>query len=545
MTFKNFLYSGFDFTDEEAEIRSKFVLMNSMTSIVIIALFIVTVFLYLKGENQLAAGGLFFVLLGFYLLYALRNKKHKSKELNESEKQRINTPNRIDNDEVQENEEDLLEQKVLFEHLANHDVLTGLPNRKFFLDRLEESIEKARRNSAEFAVFFIDLDHFKEINDTMGHQVGDEVLKIVSERLQNQLRNTDCVARLGGDEFTILLEELKEVYDADKFANKLTAVLREPILINNREHCVTSSIGIGIFPNDGSDAETLLKCADVAMYGAKHNGRNAHQFYTQDMTDAAYERLMLETGFQRAMEKEEFVLHYHPLINSLTGQLIGLEALIRWEHPEMGMLFPVKFLPFVESTGSIIPLGEWVLHTVATQMVEWQKRGFNPGVVSVNISVKQLSTKGFIAMLEEVLRETKCNPKWIELEIMEDYPMQNPDLSIELLQRIKKIGVTLAMDDFGTGYTSLSYLKQLPIDKLKIDKSFIKNIPGNPEDEKLVKTIISMADNLGLEVLGEGVETREQKLFLQEAGCNNIQGYLYGKPMSAKEVTRMFERETS
>ncbi|MEA3418058.1 MAG: EAL domain-containing protein, partial [Campylobacterota bacterium] len=541
----NFLQSGFDFTDEEAEIRSKFVLMNSMVSIGIVAMFIFILFLFLNGESRFAAAGSFFVFFGLYLLYALRRTDYELKDMKKSEKQKSTKPDRTDNHEMHEDTEDLIEKKAHFEHLANHDALTGLPNRKFFLDRLEDSIDKAKRSNAEFAVFFIDLDHFKEINDTMGHQVGDEVLRIVSERLQNQLRTTDCVARLGGDEFTILLEELKEIYDAEKFASKLTAVLREPILINNHEHCVTSSIGIGIYPNDGSDAETLLKCADTAMYGAKHSGRNAHQFYTKDMTEAAYERLMMETGFQRALEKEEFVLYYHPLINSQTGQLIGLEALIRWEHPEMGMMLPMRFLPFVESTGLIIPLGEWVLRTAAMQMVEWQKKGFNPGLVSINVSVKQLSTKGFVTMLEKVLHKTKCNPKWIELEIMEDYPMQNPDLSIELLQKIKKVGVGVSLDDFGTGYTSLAYLKHLPIDKLKIDKSFISNIPGNSEDEKLVKTIISMAKNLGLDVLGEGVETKEQKLFLQEAGCNNIQGYLYGKPMSVREVTRMFERKIS
>jgi EAL domain-containing protein (putative c-di-GMP-specific phosphodiesterase class I) len=350
------------------------------------------------------------------------------------------------------------------------------------------------------------------------------VLKIVADRLHQELRALDSIARLGGDEFTILVEELSNVYNAEDVAQKLIQVLKEPISVKGYKFYITNSIGISIYPHDGEDADVLLESADAAMYGAKRDGGNMHQYHTREMTEQAYERVMLESSMRQALKNEEFLLYYQPKINTETGDLVGLEALVRWQQPEMGVVFPVSFMPLVEATGLIIPLGEWVLHTAASQMSAWQKKGFDPGHIAVNLSAKQLRDESIVTMVENVLRETECKPEWIELEITETYTMKYPDQSIKLLKRIKEIGVGLAIDDFGTGFSSLSYLKRLPVDTLKIDRSFISDIPGNQENEKLVKTIVSMAENLGLGVLAEGVETEEQKDFLQQRGCHIIQG---------------------
>ena len=439
------------------------------------------------------------------------------------------------------NSEKLKEKNDALEHLAYHDILTGLPNRALFYDRIKHAIDKAKRNKTEFAILFLDIDRFKEINDSFGHQIGDEVLKVVAERLHKELRALDSIARLGGDEFTVLVEDLSSVYSAEDIAQKLIQVLREPISVKGYKFYITNSIGISVYPHDGEEAELLLESADAAMYGAKRDGGNMHQYHTREMTELAYERVMLETSIRQAVKNDEFILHYQPQINTQTGELIGLEALVRWQQPEVGVVFPISFMPLVEATGLIVSLGEWVLHTAATQMTAWQDKGFDPGYIAVNLSAKQLRDESIVTMIGHVLRETECKPEWIELEITEAYTMKYPDQSIKLLGRIKEIGVGLAIDDFGTGFSSLSNLKRLPIDKLKIDRSFVQDIPGNQENETIVKTIISMSENLGLEILAEGVETEEQKHFLLQNGCFNAQGYLYAKPMSAEDIVEMFK----
>ncbi|MEA3418059.1 MAG: EAL domain-containing protein [Campylobacterota bacterium] len=647
----NFLYSGFDFDDREYELRSKFILLNSVVSIGLLVISLLTVFLWWNGKIDLAVVNGLFIVLNVYLLYALRRSENAYKKViplillngilwiaisltafpdeqirvawflimimfsyylgayrlgisatalsmlalfsvvyfvdtsfnsytltlavtmmiltalfsnlyekrnkhareillrmndNAQEMIKSKTEKSLDlyknsTQELIRKSEKLKEQKEVFEHLAYHDILTGLPNRTLFHDRIEHAVEKAKRNKTEFAVLFLDIDRFKEINDTFGHQIGDGVLRIVADRLHEELRALDSIARLGGDEFTVLVEDLNNIYSTEDIAQKLIQVLKDPIEVKGYKFYITNSIGISIYPHDGEDAEVLLESADSAMYAAKRDGGNMHQYHTREMTEQAYERVMLESSIRQAVNNEEFVLHYQPQINTQTGELIGVEALVRWQQPEMGVVFPVSFMPLVEATGLIISLGEWVLHTAATQMTAWQKKGFDPGHIAVNLSVKQLRDESIIAMIENVLRETECKPEWIEFEITESYTMKNPDQSIKLLKRIKEIGVGLAIDDFGTGFSSLSYLKRLPVDMLKIDRSFISDIPGNHENEKLVKTIISMSENLGLEVLAEGVETEEQKLFLQQKGCSNIQGYLYAKPMSADEIAEMFK----
>jgi len=433
----------------------------------------------------------------------------------------------------------LKNQKAVFEHLAHHDTLTGLPNRILFRDRLEHAIDIAKRDDTKLAVLFMDLDHFKEINDSLGHQLGDEVLQITAERLQKVLRGSDSIARLGGDEFTVLIENIGKGTEIETIAQKLIQAVKESITVQNHKLYLTVSIGISIYPHDGEDAETLLKNADAAMYSAKQNGRNTYNYFAKEMADQALKRVMIESSIRRALDRGEFVLYYQPQINSKTGILNGLEALIRWNHPEMGVVLPAEFIPLAEATDLIIPLGEWVLYTAAAQAVVWHQNGLEPGRISINLSVKQLRHKSIVPMIQNILKKTKCKPDWLELEITESYTMQNPNQSIKLLKRIRNIGLSLALDDFGTGYSSLSYLKRLPIDKLKIDKSFIDDIPGRKEDEAIVNTIISIAKSMALDVVAEGVETDEQKILLQQAGCNNIQGYLYERPMPVDEITRI------
>ncbi|HFS82451.1 MAG TPA: EAL domain-containing protein, partial [Epsilonproteobacteria bacterium] len=443
------------------------------------------------------------------------------------------------NQKIFEGAQKLKKQKAVFEHLAHHDTLTGLPNRVLFRDRLEHAIDIAKRDSTKLTVLFMDLDHFKEINDSLGHQLGDEVLQITAERLQKVLRGSDSIARLGGDEFTVLIEDINKGTEIETIAQKLIQAVKESITVQNHKLYLTASIGISIYPHDGEDAETLLKNADAAMYSAKQNGRNTYHYFAKEMTDRALKRVMIESSIRRALDKGEFVLYYQPQINSKTGRLNGLEALIRWNHPDMGVVLPSEFIPLAEATDLIIPLGEWVLYTAAAQAVAWHQNGQEPGRISINLSVKQLRHKSIVPMIQNILRETKCKPNWLELEITESYTMQNPNQSIKLLKRIRNIGLSLALDDFGTGYSSLSYLKRLPIAKLKIDKSFIDDIPGSKEDEAIVHTIISIAKSMALDVVAEGVETDEQKLLLQQAGCSNIQGYLYERPMPVDEMMRV------
>ena len=492
------------------------------------------------------------IVIGAIFIYQYEKRNVKAKrilrEINQNLEKKVKNETekrtrlfKKSNQKLLKSAEELKEQKAVFEHLAHHDPLTGLPNRVLFRDRLEHAIDIANRNNKKLAVLFMDLDHFKEINDSLGHQLGDEVLKIIAERLHKKLRGSDSIARLGGDEFTVLIEDVKEDSEIGDIANKLIQVFKEPITVKSHTLYLTVSIGISIYPSDGEDAETLLKCADAAMYGAKKDGRNTYHYFSKEMTEQALERVMIETSMRNALKNDEFILYYQPQINSKTGELEGLEALVRWDHPEMGIVSPEKFISLAEATDLIVPLGEWVLRKAAAQIVAWHEDGLKPICMSVNFSVKQLRDKGIISMIEKILLETKCNPNFLELEITEGYTMQNPNQSIELLRRIRNLGLHLAIDDFGTGYSSLSYLKRLPINKLKIDKSFIDDIPGSREDEAIVSAIVAMTESMGLDVIAEGVEREEQKVFLEQVGCNKIQGYLYAKPMPADEIKQILQ----
>jgi len=435
----------------------------------------------------------------------------------------------------------LREQKNILHHQANHDALTGLPNRLLFNDRLEQAIVTAKRNKTNFALLFIDLDHFKEINDSLGHDVGDEILMTISKRLDEVIRDEDSVARLGGDEFTVILEELSQVQDASLIANKILDSLSKAIIIDNNTFYITSSIGISIYPDDGVSAQNLLKFADSAMYKAKDEGRNNHQYYNSTMTELAFERVVMETALRAALKNEEFVVYYQPQFNGATDKLIGIEALVRWQHPTMGLVSPAKFIPLAESTGLIIEIDKRVMKTAMMQLSLWYKDGLNPGVLAMNLTVQQLKKDDFIGTLQLLIKETKCKTQWLELEVTEGQIMANPEEAIKTLKQISDTGIELAVDDFGTGYSSLAYLKRLPINKLKIDQAFVRNLPDDEEDSAIAKAVIALGQSLNLKVIAEGVETKEQRDFLVGNGCENVQGYYYSKPVPADKIENILQ----
>jgi diguanylate cyclase (GGDEF)-like protein len=420
--------------------------------------------------------------------------------------------------------------------LAHYDELTGLPNRNLFASHLAHALTRARRLDQSVALLFIDLDRFKHINDALGHDVGDEVLKIVGERLSEALRASDLLARLGGDEFVVIAEDVAPSEAAAALAAKLIAAVDRPIKVGGHELTLTASLGISRFPNDGTDVQTLLKNADTAMYRAKEQGRNGFQFYSPHMGSANRDRLALETHLKKAVqERNQFVLQYQPRVSLRDGRITGVEALVRWQHPERGLVPPGDFIPLAEELGLIAPLGDWVLRTACTQAVTWQRAGLGLRV-AVNISARQLHGGTFLADLRACLAQTGLQPNWLELEITESVMMQRTQHVTELLQSLEALGVALSVDDFGTGYSSLAYLKRLQVDSLKIDQSFVSGVPADDEDVAIVRAVVALARSLHLEVVAEGVEERAQLDFLRSEGCDAAQGYLIGRPMSASQL---------
>ena len=441
-----------------------------------------------------------------------------------------------------EAQQHLLEQQEMLHYQAHHDALTELPNRILFQDRLEQAIQKANRNDTKVALFFIDLDHFKEINDSLGHEVGDKVLKIVSKKLKNVIRKDDTLARLGGDEFTVIMENLTHGQDASLLAQKILEILNDPIMVDDNKLYVSSSVGISLYPDDGVSTQDLLKYADSAMYKAKAEGRNNFQFYSSEMTELAFERVVMETSLRIALENNEFVVYYQPQVDGRSGKIVGMEALIRWQHPTMGIVSPAKFIPLAEATGLIVDIDRFVMKTAMTQLVQWYKDGLNPGRLAINLAVKQLQQDDFIAIFEKLLEDTGCRSEWVELEVTESQIMTKPQEAIKILNKISNIGIELAVDDFGTGYSSLAYLKKLPIDKLKIDQSFVRDLPDDEDDVAIARAVIALAKSLNLKIIAEGVETKEQKDFLIENGCVNIQGYYYSRPVNGDEFTTLLRK---
>ncbi|MFC1747553.1 PAS domain S-box protein [Pseudomonadota bacterium] len=424
--------------------------------------------------------------------------------------------------------------------LAYHDPLTNLPNRLLFNDRLEHAIQKAHRDCYQLAVLFIDLDRFKYINDTLGHLIGDKLIQQAASRLNDSVRDVDTLARLGGDEFVIVMEDIKSSKDAAILAEKVINRFRKNFEIDGHELHVTLSLGISLYPQDGDDSESLVKSADIALYQVKDEGRNGYNFYTPELASTAFERLSLETSLRHALGRDEMTLHYQPQYSLEYESVVGCEALIRWKHPDMGLVYPGRFIPIAEDSGLIIELGEWVLYTACAQMKAWLDMGCTMKHVAVNISALQLQRTDFVSVVESTLKHTGLPAECLELELTETVVMHKADWAIDMLEQLKKLGVRLSIDDFGTGYSSLAYLKRLPINKLKIDRSFVSDIPGDDNDTVITAAIIAMAKNLKLDVIAEGVETPEQQDFLQARGCNEIQGYLFGRPTDADSFSKNY-----
>ncbi|TVO72477.1 putative bifunctional diguanylate cyclase/phosphodiesterase [Sedimenticola selenatireducens] len=421
-------------------------------------------------------------------------------------------------------------------HLAHHDTLTNLPNRLLFDARLEHAISRAHRNHSSLAVLFLDLDNFKNINDSMGHLAGDQLLQQVTLRLKETTREDDTIARLGGDEFVVLMEESKDTTDIIVLAQKILDRINIPFEINGETIFVGCSIGISLYPQDGENPATLLRNADAAMYRTKDEGRNSYNFYTQEMTASAYDRIILEGSLRHAIEHNELKVYYQPQKNLAKGHYAGVEALVRWDHPELGVLAPGRFLPVAEATGLIVPLGAWVLRHACLQMVEWKKSGLPIDVIAVNLAGKQIRRSDLVQTIKQTLKETGCKPEWLELEVTEGFIMTEAHDAIDTLHQLRALGIQLAIDDFGTGYSSLSYLKKLPIHRLKIDRSFVQDLAEDNDDAAIVKAIISLGASLQLTITAEGVETPFQEEFLTKLGCELGQGYLYSQPVPKEQI---------
>ncbi|MCX7194726.1 MAG: EAL domain-containing protein [Proteobacteria bacterium] len=428
-----------------------------------------------------------------------------------------------------------IEKEDKLNYLAYHDVLTGLPGRTLFHDRLVQAVTNAHRHGDKLGVLFIDLDHFKNINDSLGHHAGDMLLKQVAALFTACMREDDTVARLGGDEFVVILASMASEDEAWMVSQKILKLMTEPFTIEARELFVTCSIGIALYPKDGEDAKALLQSADGALYLAKNKGRNNAQFCTAEMNAKALERLTLENELRQAINRQEFLLHYQPRVDMVSGKITGMEALVRWQHPVQGLLYPTQFIPVAEESGLIVPLGEWVLRTACEQNKAWQLAGLTPVSIAVNLSARQFKQQDLVELVSRILQETELDPSYLELELTESMVMQNVEAAIITLNQFKAIGVKLSIDDFGIGYSSLNYLKHFPIDFLKIDQSFVRDITTNQDDAIIAKIIISMAHDLGLRVIAEGVEAEEQKSFLCLHRCDEMQGYFFSIPIPAEE----------
>ena len=442
---------------------------------------------------------------------------------------------------------DISERKAADERvrfLAQHDALTQLPNRALFLDRLEHAIAGAVRHGTRVALLFLDLDRFKNINDSLGHQVGDRLLQAVARRLKSSLREVDTVARLGGDEFLILLPDLRSAQAAATVADKLLAVMARPFRVEEQELTVSPSIGISLYPHDGRDVPTLLKNADAAMYHAKNRGRNNYQFYRDDMNARTLELLALENSLRRALEHQEFRVHYQPQVDIASGRMVGVEALIRWPNPEGGMISPGQFIPVAEDCGLIVPIGDWVLREACAQARRWQEMGLPAIPVAVNLSAVQFRQDGLPERIRAILEETGLAPEYLELEITESALMHEVETTVAMVQALRDMGLRLSIDDFGTGYSSLSYLIRFPIHKLKVDLSFVRRMVDNPDAAAIIKAIIGMAKSLRLKVIAEGVENARQLALLRAHGCDEIQGYYFSPPAPAEDVARMLRADS-
>jgi diguanylate cyclase (GGDEF)-like protein len=442
------------------------------------------------------------------------------------------------------------------EHQYGHDSLTGLPNRLLFQDRMKQAIARARRHKQMVTVLLLDLDMFKRVNDTFGHAAGDELIKTVGKRLVDAIHGADTVtprgehhsmtvSRLGGDEFGILITDLRSIDSVMRVIKRVIESVSESLKIAGNTVHMTCSMGLSLYPNDGLDPESLLRNADVAMYHAKRQGRNNYQFYCREINATTFQQLVMENQLRHAVDNEEFILYYQPKVEVRSGRICGMEALIRWDHPQLGIVGPTDFIPIAEETGLIIPIGEWVLRTACAQAAAWVNAGVREISVAVNLSAQQFRQKNLLEQIVETLDAAKLDPCHLELEITESTLMEDIEAVTGTLTALHNLGVKLSIDDFGTGYSSLSYLKQFPIDTLKIDRSFVRDIPGDPDDVAIVTAIIAMAHSMGLKVIAEGVETDQQLAFLQALRCNEIQGYLFHEPVARRQATEILTSDRS
>jgi diguanylate cyclase (GGDEF)-like protein len=450
----------------------------------------------------------------------------------------LNAGNRILNLQAE-----LLVAQETLRRQATRDPLTKLPNRLLFGDRLAHSLSVAGRRGEMVAVVFLDLDHFKSVNDTLGHSTGDALLNSVAKRLTCSLRDVDTIARMGGDEFTILVTGLTAPQQAEVVAERILQVFSKPFDVDGQEIFATPSIGVSLYPSDGTDAETLVKNADMAMYRAKESGRNNYHIYAQDSRYATAERITLGSRLHRAVEQKEFILHYQPRLDIKTGRMLGMEALVRWQNPDIGMVLPAEFIPFAEDIGLIVPIGELVLHEACTQNKAWQDAGLLPMQVAVNVSARQFHQGDILNTVRKALDETGLVPSCLELELTESTLMKDAESTVGILNELKSMGVGLSIDDFGTGYSSLSYLKRFPIDAVKIDQSFVRDITASPDDAAIAGAVIAMAHSMKLNVVAEGVETLEQLEFLRAIGCDEVQGYFVSQPVAASQFEVLLRKE--
>lgn len=434
------------------------------------------------------------------------------------------------------------EQRLV--RMAHYDPLTGLSNRALFRDRIRQALARADRTRNAVAVMFLDLDGFKTVNDTLGHPVGDELLVAVGNRLRDCVRKTDTVARMGGDEFTLLLSDFADVRSIEFLARKVVARLSESFTVAGRKIFITASIGIALYPGDGADADDLLQNADTAMYHVKERGKNGFQYFSREMNLKALDRLELETALREGLQRQEFELYYQPQVDLHTGRICGSEALIRWNHPTRGQVSPIRFIGLAEETGLIRPLGEWVLRSACEQTRLWLSQGLPPLRVAVNISGRQIDGYETVYTVARILEETDMNPSLLDLEVTESTLMQDKEEAVEILKGLKRFGLQVSIDDFGTGYSSLSHLKRFPVDKLKIDQSFVRNVTTDPDDEAIVNAIIAVGHSLKLKVMAEGVETKEHLEFLKRQGCDQIQGYYVSRPMPADAFAKFISEGT-
>ncbi len=431
------------------------------------------------------------------------------------------------------------------QYLTHYDALTDLPNRQFFHHSLNDLIQHANLSQNLMAVLILDLDRFKVINDTLGHETGDQLLQSVANRLTRVIQKNDVTARIGGDEFTVILNGLNNLEEVSAIAQRILATLSKPIVIQGRELFVTTSMGISLYPTDGKDTETLIKKADIAMYRAKGLGRNNFQFYNYAMDTTSLEKLALENSLRKAIRQNQISIHYQPVLDLSQRRIVGMEALVRWQHPQYGLINPNRFIPLAEEIGLISSLGEWVLLNACKQNKQWQNAGFAPIQISVNFSARQFEHINLVNIIKNALNESELDPNYLVLEITESTLVRDIDFTVAILKELKRIGVHISIDDFGTGYSALSYLKKLPIDTIKIDESFIRDITTDPDDAAITTAIIAMAKSLNLEIIAEGVESIQQLEFLRSIGCHLIQGYISGKPAPANEITKLLQAKSN